>query len=123
MITKKEMVLRIDFQDFFENDTVSLYFEDAKIFKDLIVNSDEILGMTDISLEVIKENSNNFVVKNQKTEIKCSPRSNRYFNILVILNAKRNEYEIDISKGKYIGFGKKVNEVYMTQSKEPFEYD
>jgi len=123
MNTKTETLLEIDFQDFFKEDTVSLNMEDCNVFSNLVLTSDEILGMTEISVQVIKETSRTILIKYQESEERCPFKSDKSLQVSVILNGKKNVFDIDPTKGKYIGFGKKIDEIYMLQSEHPFEYE
>ncbi len=62
MDTKKETLLEIAFQDFFREDTVSLNIEDCNVFRNIVVTSDEILGITDICVQIIKEVSDTVLI-------------------------------------------------------------
>lgn len=123
MNAKTETMLQISFQDFFKEDTVSFNIEDYNVFSNLVLTSDEILGKTEISVQIIKETSQTILIKYQKSEERCPFKSNKSLQISVILNGRKNVFEIDTTKGKYIGFGKKIDEIYMRQSKQPFEYE
>ncbi|MCK9447338.1 MAG: hypothetical protein M0Q41_00010 [Bacteroidales bacterium] len=123
MNTKTETLLEIDFQDFFKEDTVSFNIEGCNVFSNLVLTSDEILGMTEISVQVIKETSRTILIKYQENEERRSFKADKSIQISVILNGKENVFEIDPTKGKYIGFGKKIDEIYMLQSQQPFEYE
>ena len=124
MDTKKETLLEIAFQDFFREDTVSLNIEDCNVFRNLVVTSDEILGITDICVQIIKEVSDTVLIKYQDNEEICHYKSDKTMQMSVVLNGQKFDFDITPSKGKYIGFGKNNDgSLDMIQSKDPFEYE
>ncbi len=124
MDTKKETLLEIAFQDFFRDDTVSLNIEDCNVFRNLVVTSDEILGITDICVQIIKEVSDTVLIKYQDNEEICHYKSDKTMQMSVVLNGQKFDFDITPSKGKYIGFGKNNDgSLDMIQSKDPFEYE
>lgn len=117
-----ESYLEIDFQDYFQNDTVSLSIDKYLVFANMPLNSDFSTGITDIQVKIYKQRKGGFV-KYGKSRIKIGNLTG-LLNISVSLNGNKNEFKVDIAKGKYIGLSKKGdNNLRLYQSKEPFEYE
>lgn len=126
MITNKQnyssdekMVLA--FQDFFDNDTVSVKVNHCTILKDKLLKSDEIIGYTRIILTVNK--ANKVFLGSNLVSTNCSVDLKEKNSVTIILNGNETVFEIDLAKGAYIGFDKKDKGLYLIQSKIPFEYD
>ena len=123
MDSKKEPLLVIDFQDFFNEDTVSFNIEGRSIFRNLVITSDEVLGKTDICVQVIKETPDAILINYKNNEEICHYKSDKPMQMSVILNGRENEFYIIPTKGKYIGFSKDEDGIDMIQSEDPFEYE
>lgn len=117
-----EVVLQIDFQDFFELDTMSMSIDNFTVFKDIVVNSGTVLGLTDVQVQ-LKKQKDYFICSFRETTNKC-PDIGKFVKIKVLVNGVKSEYNIDIGKGKFIGFSKKSNnKLLFVQANSPFEYD
>jgi hypothetical protein len=111
----------IDFQDFFKNDTVSIYFNNCQLFENKILNSNQVLGHTGVTLQI--NNQNDVMLGNTALNIHCTVNLKLENEVNIILNGNMERFIIDLSKGIYIGFDKKEKHLYLLQSKMPFEYD
>ena len=114
--------MEVHFQDKFQEDLLSLSVGSCSVFNDLKVTSEFSTGFTGILVKITdysiifklrKSIENNFICK-----------GNNMTTLTILLNGQKYVLNIDISKGKYIGFSKKgENELYLLQSKIQFEYD
>lgn len=121
--TNMETTLEIDFQDFFKNDKVSLEFNGCSILVDAILNSDESTGLTSVRLKVYKKGDKNYQIIYSGLSTNCVAKDDK-IEIIVVLNGKPNKFLIDVNAGKFIGFSKKnQTELFLNQSKNPFEYN
>lgn len=123
---EKEMILSVDFQDNFEGDIVSFKTNDCEVFNNKKLYSHPNFGFTDISVKFIENEyelimfieNNGKVVKKKK----CTKLDDILISIKV--NNNLNQYRVDISEGKYIGFTSRLgNRLYIEQSHYPFGYD
>lgn len=120
--SKGASVLKIDFQDFFKGDTISLSINDCSIFSNQIFTSDQSDGFTGRSVELFKEDKLAIVIRFLDKDVRCSNRRNSILKFTV--NGTFNEFTIDSRKGKYIGFSKiDSNRLLMKQSSRAFLYD
>lgn len=114
--------LEIDFQDFFENDTVSLTINQYLVFENKTLNSDFSTGITDVRVKIFRYKNEGFI-KLGKDSITIGNLIDP-ITIYAIINGNKNEYKIDIEKGKYLGLCNKGGSNFqLYQSIEPFEYD
>jgi hypothetical protein len=110
--SSKEVVFKIDFQDFFNKDTVTLRINNCLIFKDNLLMSDRSTGLTKARIKA-------YFNDGQSIKILCDGRSQ-----LCMFNHCVKKYEADLTKGKYIGISKKsATELSFRQSQKPFIYD
>lgn len=119
--TNMDSILEITFQEFFNNDKLSLKLNEFEIFENIFVSSNKTSKITNLTVKAFNDNvliSNRQV---KKIYLKFSLKNNLV--IKTFLNDKQEIFEIDLTKGKYIGFDKKIDELYLLQSKTPFEYD
>ena len=117
-----ESIFEIAFQDYFKNDTISLAIDSQSVVSNLIVNSDTSVGLTALSVR--------FFIIEEGVQVKYGAESvliNKLtfpVEIILSLNGYRNKYLIDLNKGKYVGFSKKIDKsFYFYQADEAFEYD
>lgn len=111
----------VSFHGFFENDTISVKLNNCLILKDKLLKSDDIIGYTGVTLTV--DNSNRVFLGKELLGTSCLIDLMDENNVAVILNGYQENFKIDLSKGIYIGFDKKGKQLYLIQSKTPFEYD
>lgn len=127
--------LKISFNDFFKNDTISLKIGKNEIINNLVITSRESIGFADLDIAVLDCSKvkiyNKIIAAGKSTvlnrEINLTHKL-KMMNIVIIfltLNGKGQKFKIDLKKGKYIGFDKDVdkNEFILSQSQYPFEYD
>lgn len=122
MHTSNEILI-IDFQDFFDKDIVSCYIQDCKIFENLELTSDKSIGLTDISVIISEIKKGKIIAKYSNKLVNCSINSRKKAKITIDLNDKPYIFNIDFSKGKFIGIESNNGQISLTQSKYPFEYD
>lgn len=121
--SEEKLYFAIDFQDFFDNDMVTLIIDDCTIFKNAILTSDKIDGMTDVSLKVTSQNSMFIITLNNQKEVRCENEGD-FLLLTIVVNEVENTFQIDLNNGKYVGFDKTTtNELRLHQSQIQFEYD
>ena len=114
--------LKIDFQDFFKDDKISLKFNDCTVLTDVTVNSNESTGLSSVRLKVYKKDKY-YEIYYSGSSTNCI-QNNDNIEITVLLNGKTHKFLIDINAGKFIGFSKKEQvELFFYQSKKSFEYN
>ena len=111
----------IAFQDFFENDTVSITLNNCQLFENKVLNSVKEIGYTGVTLLI--NNQNEVLLVNAILNIPCRVNLKSENKVSVVLNGNIETFTIDLNKGIYIGFDKKGDHLYLIQSKMPFEYD
>jgi phosphoribosylformylglycinamidine (FGAM) synthase-like amidotransferase family enzyme len=118
-----QTIFQVDFQDFFQHDTVTLGINGCSIFSNQLLTSDRSTGLTSAIIKgQLINNAQIKVYFNGRSSV-CMYSKNKIF-ISVILNHFENKYEVDLSKGKYIGLSKQNNhELFISQSKRQFIYD
>ena len=121
-VPQKNLVFEIDFQDFFNHDSVSLILNDDTVFYNLNLISDKSNGHTDTRVDVFSSGRG-------KMEIICDGKSsivdsNESINLLVTINSVKRSYAASLSKGRYLGISKKYkNDLTIIQATTPFQYD
>ncbi len=113
--------ISIAFQDFFENDIVSVELNKCLIVKDILLNSSKDIGNTGVVLYV--DNKNRVFIGQDDIITTCNVKLKVENTISIILNGNKKTFNINLSKGSYFGFDKKGDDVFIIQSKLPFEYD
>ena len=75
-------------------------------------------------LEVKMINQKTKVIVNDKKIVSCHLNLNKV-KLKVIVNNTETVFNLDISKGKYLGFGKLLesDNVELKQSNSPFQYE
>ena len=123
MDISKGTILEIDFQDFFQRDKIGLNLRDCLILKDTLLTSNKTDGFTGLSVKVFSSNNEIVWVKYLNKEVECKINPQK-IPITVFLNEKASCYEVDLSKGKFIGFSKRnETELYFNQATTSFVYD
>lgn len=127
--------LKISFNDFFEKDTVSLEINKNKIVNNLVITSRKSIGFADLDVTILSCNkvkiykkliiSGKSTVSNKELNLKHKLKFKNIVNLFLTLNEKKQEFKIDLNKGKYIGLSKNDStaELSLSQSEYPFEYD
>lgn len=119
-----EMIFTIDFQDFFERDTVTLQVNNCVVFEDLILTSDKSTGITSIQVVYNHKGYLKLLSSGKEKEINCQLKENSEYVIKVLVNGESNSFRVDLDKGGYLGFDKKTgNKLQLNQSQVAFEYD
>jgi len=116
------MLMDIEFQDYFVNDKIDLKINNVLICKDVVVNSSESTGFTDVTIIINKLDKNLAQIhySNLTSNIKLTDK----IKIDIFLNGVENVFVVDGSKGKYVGFSKKDgNQLYFMQRTRRFVYD
>lgn len=118
IITKKMVV---DFQDHFKNDNISVKLNNCLILKNKLLDSKKGHGNTEVTLTI--DNRNSVFLSEMILKVLCKVDIKPENSINIVLNGDEQTFFVDLSKGIYIGFGKKGNRLYLSQSKVPFEYE
>ena len=119
-------ILQIDFQDFFQGDQVGLKISDCTIIQDSALTSNKSDGFTGLSIKIYEKSDLTIKIKYLQRQINChlNKKYDGAFALTVILNGVPSQYQIDLSKGNYIGFSKKnQRELYFRQATSRFLYD
>jgi hypothetical protein len=120
--TKSEILLEINFQDFFNGDVVGFKFNDCYVFDTIKLYSDRSTGLTKLQIKILKGEINNYVLYLDK-KITCESKKNDP-EMTITVNGKEHKYVINMRKGLYLGFSKKdQQDLFFYQSITPFEYD
>jgi hypothetical protein len=118
----KNSYLVIHFQDYFNNDNVSLKINGNIVFENIMLTSDNTSGYTDFCIEIGKERKHNFFIKHANKIQRYTTRE-KILIITVIVNKHENKYYVNPFKGKFIGFNKiSDSSLYMSQSRIAFKY-
>lgn len=121
--TTSTPISEIHFQDHFVNDTVTLNINGIVVFEKGIVNTDRAIGLSNLVLRIFSQESKNKIVIN-KNEFYCDKFSNNSMPIMIIINKKEKRVNVDLTKGKFVGFSKEKDlSISMTQSETMFIYD
>ena len=119
---EKKFLLVVDFQADFENDNATFYIEDCLIFENVILVSNEIIGTTGERVRIFENKEKQIIVEYKDKNTECNISKDKV-QMKIILNGKRQDIVIDISKGIYIGLIKADDgKVYPFQSEFPFRY-
>lgn len=119
--------ISIEFQDFFQVDTISVFIEDILILENKIINSEEDIGLTNLLIEIKKLEIGEYTITcplEKKIKVKL-PHLNdeKRLKLRITMNEVKHFFDIDIKEGYYIGFDKNGSDIVLNQSKIPFEYD
>lgn len=121
---KKEhhnLILEVHFQSHFKNDTVDIKIKNCCIGRNILLNSDEILGFANEKFSFISRNNIMMIIKNSSDTTIC--KSSEINSLDIVLNKKAYIFKIDFKKGKYIGFYKDEDgKLQFSQSKSRFSY-
>lgn len=119
---QEKLILAIDFQDFFNNDTLTLLINGDTVFQDIKVTSDKSLGQTKAKVRIFSTNSDKIsIIYNQKSIV---TEYSQNIKVSVILNTFKRTYCVDPFNGIYIGFSKENNTgLTMVQTTNRFQYD
>lgn len=118
--TMQDNKMILSFQDFFENDTVTCILNGCIILDNKILNSRKDVGNTGLVLTISK---GKILLGSTTLNTNCLIDLMNENSVTIILNGYEENFKIDLSKGIYIGFDKKGKQLYLIQSKTPFEYD
>lgn len=119
-----EMVFTIDFQDFFDDDEISLQINNCVVFEGLHLKSDPSTGITNVQVILTHKGNLKLLQSSKEKEIDCRLNERSEYVIEVVVNGNQNSFILDLNKGRYLGFDKKENNaVQLNQSHTAFEYD
>jgi len=130
----KSLILKIDFQKGFSHDAVSLQLNGHSIFERLSIASNNIIDFTDFVVYVFSLDKNkagisyvgrtdNRVYYAGKVR-KIDMEKQATVNLTVNIDSKAFKYNIDLNKGRYIGFYKTMNgRLEIVQKDRSFFYD
>jgi len=123
---EKADTMVIALQDFFKNDTMTIYVNGCLILENKILTSDTIMGLghTGITIILINNTKNAVIEPTIILNLPCLIILTPMVKITIIMNGYKENFDIDLSNGVYIGFSKERNKhLWLSQSKIPFEYD
>ena len=116
-------ILQIDFQNFFDRDSVTLAINNCVILEDYLITSSKIDGFTGLSIKIGRQDRGKAVVSYLNKKIICNHFTGE-ISMSVTLNKKRLRYVIDLTKGMYVGLSKLGNdELSFVQTDKAFVYD
>lgn len=118
-----DVAFQIDFQDFFSKDFVELRVNTCTVWADTLT-SDKSDGFADLRINAfLKKGEPIYFIRYRDKSVECGSGKGE-LNLIVTVNGRENQFKIDFSKGRYIGFSKKSkNELYIKQSEKAFVYD
>jgi hypothetical protein len=118
------LLFQIDFQDFFKNDTISLKVDQCVVLADTPLTSDRSAGFTGVSIQAYALDDQHFKLVYNNRLIVCHGNANA-ISLNLWINKKEEDYMVDLSLGKYIGFDKEksASKVRLNQRLTPYEYD
>lgn len=124
----KESCLEIDFQDFFQEDTMTLKMNDCIVFENLVLTSSQSTGLTNVQVFAYEYSAGlislKLVLWGDSDKEVCRLKKNEVYHAEIILNGQMVSFELFLGRGKYFGFSKKGEaDLYFNQSQIPFEYD
>lgn len=114
----------VRFEDHFNDDTLDLYLNEQLVLTSALLNSDKSDGLTNIIVDIYKQEDGHFIVIWGSTQKIKFAVPNDHLNIFIILNGIRSSYSVELNKGKYIGFSNdgKGNLMFTQKAKRPI-YD
>ena len=113
----------ITFEEGFKNDTLSFNINSCSVLKNAVITSAFSDGITNIQVYIYK-NKNYFLIKlHEKDNIICRILIDNVINLNIILNNVEKEFEVDLSKGKFIGVKQSDLGIEMKQSRIQPLYD
>jgi len=146
---KKEMAnkMQIDLQDWFENDTVTIYINECLVLKNEVLRSNVSTGYTGVNLTIVN-NTRSAIIKRAPIiyiadcphwpdifygyppdttilDLSCLITWTSTVRVTAILNRHKENFDIDLNKGAYIGFSRREcgQRLWLSQSERPFIYD
>lgn len=120
--TNNTLFFNIDFQQGFQNDTLSLMINNTEIFENEVATTFNMIGLTLINnIKVYSDSKKTFVeYKNQKILLKTKAKKDFKFEITI--NNKKFIFFINQTNGQYIGFNKSDNKINYIQTDKTFYY-
>jgi hypothetical protein len=118
------LLFQIDFQDFFKKDTISLKVDQCVVLADTPLTSDRSTGFTGVYIQAYALDDQHFKLIYNNRVIVCPGKANA-ISLNLWINKKEEDYIVDLSLGKYIGFSKQDNasKLSLNQRLTPYEYD
>ena len=118
-----KLVFKVDFQESFVNDTITLEINDQIIVSQKVVNSDEVTGISNLSLSFTQGKNKSYLICSLDSIKVKQPKRNLKIKIRLNHNSVFL-FCIDLKHGQYIGFYKgQKNEISLVQAKQSFQYD
>lgn len=102
--------VQVDFLDHFNNDNIEIYINDIRIVHGIKINTDESIGLADLSFTLKKRGKSNYEIQFcdgfESFNTELLEWNNKDENLLmnIVLNHKSYIFEIDVNKGNYIYF-------------------
>jgi len=137
---------QIDLQDHLKNDTITIYVNGCLILENEVLRSNLSTGYAGIDI-VLTNNTRSVLIKRASAsffdcpywpdvfygyppdsiiiDLPCLIVWKSTVRISVILNGNEENFDVDLSKGIYIGIGRRGRRLplWLEQSKAPFIYD
>jgi len=119
-----KLLFQIDFQDFYQEDILSLKIGDVILVNEHILTSDPSDGLTDMFLFFYKE-KNKIRAETSTHEVYYIPNTSPNLELHIFLNGKETVHVFNRKKGKYLGISKwdDTNKLDIIQSKRHFQYE
>ena len=123
-LLSSDTILEIEFQDFFDQDTIAFEIDNCKIFENQIITSGKVLGTTDLTVSF-------FSLRNYKTGVKylnkfitCKHKYTGVIKAKVTINSIVHELQFDPINGKYFGLNVGINnKLDILQLRRPFSHE
>lgn len=120
---RQNLKMEIVFQDYFKNDTITLKVNNITIVNKAVISSNDI-GFSQLQYD-FTENS---IVSRYDKQKKYSPLLTKlkFGNIVyikVLYNSAKENFRVNLKKGKHIGFDISNRKLKINQSKKAFMYD
>lgn len=119
--SSRESIMYVDFQEYFNSDTVSFSIEGRSVFENEILTSNKVDGLTGTRV-LVDGSMENMNIKYRDSDILVPLAQNKKLLTKITLNGHNTEILIDVEKGRYIGIGKNRDSICLIQSRYPFEY-
>jgi hypothetical protein len=117
----KPVLIDLMFQDYFKNDTLSLKINNISIVNKIMLTSNT-AGFTILNIKLSQQNASQLKIDFLDKYKYC--RSSGKIKLVIVLNGKVSQINIDCHNGKFIGLNKNDdNTFYIKQQKNPFMYD
>ena len=123
-IERYSSILEIEFQNFFESDTISVEINGCLIVKNRLITSLPASGTTDLNISIFNIRHNELAINGSDISRTCHQNLNHIIDVVIVVNSRRNNCRIDPKLGKYYGISMGLNNtVDIIQINRPFIHD